>query len=32
MAVNKALEEVARELKDKYQGSLWTKKAPIWLH
>ncbi len=29
---HKALDEVARELKERYQTSLWTKKASIWLH
>jgi outer membrane protein assembly factor BamD (BamD/ComL family) len=27
-----ALSEVADELKEKYQGSVWTLKASIWLH
>jgi TolA-binding protein len=27
-----ALSEVADELKEKYQGSVWTLKASVWLH
>jgi TolA-binding protein len=27
-----ALSAVADELKEKYQGSVWTLKASIWLH
>jgi hypothetical protein len=27
-----ALGEVARELKEKHPGSLWTQKALVWLH